>query len=57
MTAGKDVLLADLDRAVQSFEDLQRALLKAEASASKYEREVMASALFAMRYTATLMGR
>ena len=42
---------------MQSFEDLQRALLKAEASASKDEREVMASALFAMRYTASLMAR
>ena len=48
-------LEGDLQRAVESFEDLQRALLKAEASASKDEREVMASALFAMRYTATLM--
>lgn len=57
MTAGKDVLLADLDRAVQSFEDLQRALLKAEASAREAEGEVMASGLFAMRYTATLMMR
>ena len=50
-------LEGDLQRAVQSFEDLQRALLKAEASASKDEREVMASALFAMRYTASLMAR
>ena len=50
-------LLGDLDNAVQSFEGLQRALLKAEASASKEDREVMASALFAMRYTATLMMR
>ena len=49
-------LEGDLQRAVESFADLQRALLKAEASASKDEREVMASALFAMRYTATLMG-
>ena len=57
MTAGKDVLLADLDRAVQSFEDLQRALLKAEASAFQAEGEVMSSGLFAMRYTATLMAR
>lgn len=57
MTAGKDVLLADLDRAVQSFEDLQRALLRAEASACEAEGEVMASGLFAMRYTATLMMR
>ena len=48
-------LEGDLQRAVASFEDLQRALLKAEASASKDEREVMASALFAMRYTASLM--
>jgi hypothetical protein len=50
-------LEGDLQHAVESFEDLQHALLKAEASASKDEREVMASALFAMRYTATLMGR
>lgn len=50
-------LEGDLQRAVESFEDLQRALLKAETSAFKNEREVMASALFAMRYTATLMGR
>ena len=50
-------LEGDLQRAVESFEELQRALLKAEASASKDQREVMASALFAMRYTATLMGR
>jgi hypothetical protein len=50
-------LEGDLQRAVEAFEDLQRALLKAEVSASKDERETMASALFAMRYTATLMGR
>lgn len=47
----------DLQHAVESFEDLQHALLKAEASAFKEEREVMANALFAMRYTATLMAR
>jgi len=50
-------LLGDLDNAVQSFEGLQRALLRAEASAREAEGEVMASGLFAMRYTATLMMR
>lgn len=50
-------LLGDLDNAVQSFEGLQRVLLRAEASALDAEGEVMASGLFAMRYTATLMMR
>ena len=50
-------LEGDFQRAVQSFEDLQRDLLKAEASAFQAEGEVMASGLFAMRYTATLMMR
>ena len=52
--------MTDLERrlqhAVESFENLQHALLKAEASASKEGFEVMANALFAMRYTVSLMG-
>ncbi len=47
----------ELDGTVQKFEDLQRALLKAEKSASESGREVMANALFAMRWNVSLMGR
>lgn len=53
----RDALLSDLHGVVKSFETLQLALMEAEASATQVEGEVMASGLFAMRYTATLMMR